>query len=258
VCELDGETLTEDEIGKGYELGKDRVIPVSGEELREMPLPTAKAIDVVAFVPAERIDAVRLGDSYYLEVDGQVAAKPYKLLSMALQRTSKVAIIKMAWHGRERLGQLRVVEGGVIALQTMYWPDEVRSPAELAPQPVELPDQELREAEALMDVIGERDISEFHDEYRKALEQVIEAKLEGKAPPQVPEQEAPEGKVMDLMAALQESVRKAQASRGEDATVHEMLAKKASKKTAKKAPAKKTAAKKTTKKAASGKPKRSA
>jgi hypothetical protein len=58
--------------------------------------------------------------------------KPYKLISQALQRTSKVAIIKMAWHGKERLGQLRVVDDGTIALQAMYWPDEVRSPAELA------------------------------------------------------------------------------------------------------------------------------
>jgi DNA end-binding protein Ku len=112
-----GKTLSEDEIGKGYELGKDTIIPVTDDELREMPLPTARAIDVVAFVPRERIDAVSLGDSYYLEHDGTVAAKPYKLLSEALRRTSKVAIIKMAWRGRERLGQLRVVGEGVIALR---------------------------------------------------------------------------------------------------------------------------------------------
>ncbi|MET7437990.1 non-homologous end joining protein Ku [Streptomyces sp. NPDC004082] len=246
VCELDGQVLTEDEIGKGYELTKDTIVPVADEELREMPLPTAKAIDVVAFVPAERIDAVRLGDSYYLQYDGQVAAKPYKLLSKALERTDKVAIIKMAWHGRERLGQLRVVGDGVIALQTMYWPDEVRSPQELAPKPVEISERELREAVALMDVIGERDISEFHDEYREALEQVIEAKVEGKAPPQLPEEKEPAGKVMDLMAALQASVSKAKEARGEgeDATVHEMPAKKAAAKKTTKAPAKKTAAKK--------------
>jgi DNA end-binding protein Ku len=117
---------------------------------------------------------------------------------------------------------------------------------------VDLSEQELREAEALMDVIGERDIGEFRDEYREALEQLIEAKLEGKELPAAPEQEAPQGKAVDLMAALQESVRKAQASRGEsegkDATIHEMPAKKtAAGKTAKKTPAKKATAKKTTK-----------
>jgi DNA end-binding protein Ku len=134
----------------------------------------------------------------------------------------------------------------------LIWPDEVRSPAELAPEPVDLSEQELREAEALRDVIGERDIGEFHDEYREALERLIEAKLEGKELPAAPEQEAPQGKVVDLMAALQESVRKAQASRGEsegkDATIHEMptAKKSAAGKAAMKPPAKKDTAKKTT------------
>jgi DNA end-binding protein Ku len=139
------------------------------------------------------------------------------------------------------------------------------APPPNSPAPVEISDQEMREAEALMEVIGERDISEFHDEYRAALEQVIEAKLEGREPPEMPTQEAPTGKVMDLMAALEASVSKARESRGEDATVHEMPEKKTTaRKTAQKAPAKKTTTKKTaakkttTKKAAAKKTKRSA
>ncbi|NBM20526.1 Ku protein, partial [Streptomyces sp. GC420] len=214
TCALDGRELSQEEIGRGYEVSKDTIVEIKDEELQQLPLPTAKAIEVVAFVPVSSIDPVRFGDPYYLAADGPVAAKPYVLLRKALERTSKVAVIKMAWHGRERLGLLRVV-GDAIALQTMYWPDEVRSPAGLAPKEAELTEKEIQEAGALMDAIGEKDIGEFHDEYRAALEAVIEAKAEGRRLPEVPEEAPPAGGVVDLMAALQQSVRKAREARGE-------------------------------------------
>jgi DNA end-binding protein Ku len=247
VCELDGQQLRDDEIIKGYEVSKDTLVPVTEEDLADMPLPTARAIDIVAFVPAESIDPVRIGDSYYLEADGQVSAKPYKLLRQALERSSKVAVAKFALRGRERLGLLRVKEDALV-LHSMHWPDEIRSPAELAPPPVEIGDSEVDGALALMDAMGQDDLSDYHDEYREALEQVIAAKAEGKA---MPAAEAPEpaGQVVDLMAALNESVAKARESRGEGehATVHDMPKPKktAAKKTAKKTPAKKAATKKT-------------
>lgn len=208
-----------------------------------MPLPTARAIDIVAFVPAELIDPVRIGASYYLEADGQVSAKPYKLLRQALERSSKVAVAKFALRGRERLGLLRV-KGDALVLHAMHWPDEIRSPAELAPPPVEIGDSEVDGALALMDAMGQDDLSDYHDEYREALEQVIAAKAEGKALPTL-EAPRPAGQVVDLMAALNESVAKARESRGEGehATVHEMLK---PKKTAKKSPAKKAVVSKKT------------
>jgi DNA end-binding protein Ku len=155
-----------------------------------------------------------------------------------------VAVAKFALRGRERLGLLRVKEDALV-LHSMHWPDEIRSPAELAPPPVEIGDSEVDGALALMDAMGQDDLSDYHDEYRVALEQVIAAKAEGKAPPTAGVQE-PAGQVVDLMAALNESVAKARQSRGEGehATVHDMPK---PKKTAakKKAPAKKAAAKKT-------------
>lgn len=132
VCEIDGEVLSQEEIGKGYEVAKDRTVPVTDEELDRMPLPTAKAIEIVAFVEAGSIDPVRISDSYYLAVDGQVAAKPYALLRKALERSDKVAVAKFAWHNRERLGLLRVREDAIV-LHSMRWPDEIRSPESLAP-----------------------------------------------------------------------------------------------------------------------------
>lgn len=250
-CSIEDREVTQGEIGKGYELSKDTIIAVSDEELQQMPLPTAKAIELVSFMPAESIDPIRVGDGYYLQPDGQVAAKPYKLLAQALERSSKVAVAKFAWSGRERLGLLRVRDG-VIVLHAMRWDDEIRDPSELAPDVVELTDEEIAEAEHLVDRLTRDNLDgpEFTDKYTEAVEQLIEAKREHKEPPKAEESEAPTGKVVDLMAALQESVAKARTARGEDATVHDMPKKTATKTTTKKQPAKKAAAKKTAKKAA--------
>jgi DNA end-binding protein Ku len=245
-CETEGREVSAAEIGKGYEVSKDTLVAITDEELEQMPLPTAKAIEIVAFVPAASIDPVRLsGDSYFLQYDGQVAAKPYVLIARALARNTKVAVAKLAWHGRERLVLLRVKDGALIA-HVLKWDDEVRDPSELTPKDVTVTDSEIDEALLLVDSMTTDDISGYRDEYRQALEAVIEAKAEGRQPPKPTEE--PGGQVVDLMAALQESVRKAQAARGEDAgdaEVHAMPAarKKTAGKTAGKAPAKKTAKK---------------
>lgn len=243
VCELDDQVVSQDEIGKGYEQAGETV-PVTDEELEQMPLPTAKAIEIAAFVDADSIDPVRISDSYYLAADGQVAAKPYTLLRKALERSSKVAVAKFAWHGRERLGLLRIREGAIV-LHSMKWPDEVRNPDELAPREVEVGKEEIEQALELAERMTIEDLSGFHDEYREALENIIAAKAEGKPLPAPAEDEGKEkGEVVDLMAALNASVKAAKDSRGEDgedATVHEM---RPSKKTARKTPAKKTAASK--------------
>ncbi|MFD3577440.1 Ku protein [Streptomyces sp. NPDC058644] len=260
ICDIDGKQLTNAEIGKGFEVSKDTIVAVTDAELGEMPLPTAKAIEIAGFVPYESIDPIRIGEGYYLQADGQVADKPYTLLRKALERNSKAAVAKFAWHGRERLGLLRV-QDDVILLHAMKWDDEVRDPKELAPKAMELDDEEIDRAVMLIDSMTADGIAGQDwatDRYTEALEQVIQAKAEGKKPPKPDEGEAPAGQVLDLMAALQESVQKAQSAReetGKDATVHEMPKKRAAKKTtAKKSTAKKTAAKKSTaKKTTAGK-----
>ncbi|WP_326615184.1 Ku protein (plasmid) [Streptomyces scopuliridis] len=238
ICELDGQELPDDEIGKGYELSKDQLIEVTDDDLYDLPLPTAKAIEIAAFVDSSEIDPIRLGDFYYLAVDGAVASKPYTLLREALKRSSKVAVAKFALRGRERLGLLTIRDDALI-LHSMHWPDEIRSPESLAPKSIDVGDAEITRAEQLIASMEIDDISGFRDKYRDALEKVIEAKSEGAEPPAVETPEPTEGRVVDLMAALEQSVSAARESRGEDATVHEMPKKKTAKK------AKKTAAKKT-------------
>lgn len=236
ICELEDRQVDETEIGQGYELSKTQIVPITDDELRQLPLPTARAIEIETFVPLESIDPIRIGGGYYLAATEQVAAKPYRLLVEALRRSSRVAVAKWAWHGRERLGLLRV-KGDVLVMHQMLWPDEIRDPAELLPPPVDVSEDEIEGALALMETMAVDALEgpDFVDHYTEALEQVIEAKREHREPPEAPEPEAAPSEVFDLMAALNESVARAKASRGEPtaaAGVHEVS------KPKKKAPAK--------------------
>ncbi|MFF8287845.1 Ku protein [Streptomyces sp. NPDC016309] len=269
VCELDGEEVATDEIGKAYEEADGTMIPITDEDLASLPLPTAKTIEIVAFVPASQIDPLQIDTAYYLSANGVPAAKPYTLLREALKRSERVAIAKFALRGRERLGMLRVVED-VIAMHGLLWPDEIRRPEGVAPDTsVTVRDAELDLADALMDTLGEVDIETLHDDYRTAVEEMIAAKAEG-TEVAAPQEEKPGGQVIDLMAALENSVRAAREARGEDeaeASVHELPGRKktsaraapkesgAKKSTAARSPAKKAAParKSTSKSAASGK-----
>ncbi|WP_329375146.1 Ku protein [Streptomyces sp. NBC_01483] len=148
---------------------------------------------------------------------------------MALKRASKVAVARYAWHGRERLGLLRV-RGDVIALHGLLWPDEIRDPAAVVPPPVQLDEDEIDEAMALIEAMTRDDLTgpEFTDRYTEALHAVTEAKQEDRQPPEAPEPTARPGQLVDLMAALQKSVGKARAARRET-DAPEVLAKPAKK-----------------------------
>ncbi|MEV6549201.1 Ku protein [Streptomyces sp. NPDC051597] len=264
VCELDGQVLDQDQIGKGYEVAKDTIVQVTDAELDALPLPTAKAIEIVAFVPADSIDPVRIGEGYYLAADGTVAAKPYTLLRKALERSAKVAVAKFAWRGRERLGLLRIKENAIV-LHAMRWEDEIRSASELTPGAVDLSEDEVNAAITLMESMARDDIGDMKDHYREAVEELLAAKAEHRVPQPVEEGAGePAGKVVDLMAALNASVEAAKASRGEagdqDAAVHDLPKKRTAKKqaTAKQAAAKKTSAGKASAKKTAGRKPRSA
>ncbi|MFD9795593.1 Ku protein [Streptomyces sp. NPDC059070] len=216
VCELDGEELDAAEIGKAYEDADGSLIPITDQDLAALPLPTARTIEIVAFVPADSIDPLQIDAAYYLSANGVPAAKPYTLLREALKRSRKVAVAKFALRGRERLGMLRVVDD-VIAMHGLLWPDEIRAPEGVAPDTdVRVRDAELDLADALMDTLGEVDVESLHDDYREAVEALIASKADGALPPA----EAPAaggGQVIDLMAALESSVRAARRARGEEA-----------------------------------------
>ncbi|MDJ1130595.1 Ku protein [Streptomyces iconiensis] len=225
VCELDGEEVPREEIGRGFGTEDGRTVLLTDDDMAALPLPTARTVEILGFVPAEQIDPIQLDRSYYLAADGTRADKPYVLLREALNRSGKVAVAKLAMRGRESLGMLRVYEDA-LALHTMLWPDEIRSVSGVAPEEqVTVRDAELDLADTLMETLGELDWSELHDEYREALEQLVAAKAQGGGLEAVggeARKKAGSGKLVDLMSVLERSVKEAQSGGEGQATVHEL------------------------------------
>jgi DNA end-binding protein Ku len=216
VCAVCGQQVEYDDIAKGYDLGGGEIVVLTDGDFADLPLSTSRAIDVLEFVPAAQIDPILFNKAYYLEPEG-TATKPYVLLRDALSDSERVAIVKIALRQREQLATLRVREG-VLVLNTMLWPDEVREPEfSFLDEAVEARGPELAMAASLIDsMTGDFDSAAFTDDYREALQEVIDAKVEGRevAAPAEPE-EAPAA--VDLMAALRASVERAQAARGGEA-----------------------------------------
>lgn len=217
VCELDGAEVPYADIAKGYELPGGDMVVLTDEDLDNLPLPTSRVVDVLQFVPLAQVDPIFFAKSYYLEPDRQ-AVKPYVLLRDALERSGMVALVKVAIRTRESLATLRVRDR-VLVLETMSWPDEVREPdfaflsEDVAPRP-----QEMSMAESLIEnMSGDFEPEQYRDEYREALESVIEAKVAGQEVVERKPAPAEEGRVVDLMAALRESVEAARREREEPA-----------------------------------------
>jgi len=257
VCQIDGEEVAYGDIAKGYELPSGETVVLTDEDFADLPLTSSRVVDVLSFVPLEQVDPIYFAKSYYLEPEKN-ATKPYVLLRDALQQADSVALVKVAIRTREALATLRVRDG-VLVLETMVWPDEVRAPDfGFLDEDVTVRPQELAMAESLIEsMTGEFDPDLYHDDYRQALEKVIEAKIEGREVVEQPVQEEDTGSVVDLMAALRASVAAAKKGRGEadeeEPPAKKAPARKAPAKKAAKAPAKKTAAKKAPAKKAAAK-----
>jgi len=241
------------DIARGYELPNGEVVVLTDGDFAELPLSSSRTIDVLSFVEANTIDPIQLSRCYYCEPVG-ADAKPYFLLREALERTGKVAVVKVALRGRESLALLRPREG-IIILQLLLWPDEVRRPRfAFLNDDVPLRPQERRMAESYVAALtGEVDPEEKIDRYRVALEQLVAAKVAGLEVQQPPASAADSGKAVDLMDVLRRSVEEAKRSRGGGAQGAKPPAKSAKKTAPKKTAAKNTTAKNVTAKSVTAK-----
>ncbi|MFJ6622766.1 Ku protein [Kitasatospora sp. NPDC091335] len=216
-CEREEKEVPYAEIAKGYESPDGRTVTLSDEDLADLPLPSKKIIDVLAFVDEGEIDPLMFSKAYYVGVADKAAAKPYALLRDALTESGQIAVTKIALRTRESPAVLRVHDNTLV-LQTCIWPDEVRPVAGIAPEEgVTVRPQELKMARSLMDTLSEDfDLAQLHDDYQQALQQVITARLEGVEIPHEEEPgEAPDN-VIDLMEALRSSLKRAKGGRGAD------------------------------------------
>ncbi|MGW4248443.1 non-homologous end joining protein Ku, partial [Nocardia sp. NPDC004722] len=210
VCTVDGQPVQYSDIDKAYESPDgDRVI-LTDEDFSKLPAAEKHEIPVLQFVPSEQIDPILFDKSYYLEPDS-TTPKAYVLLAKTLERVDRVALVHFTLRQKTRLGALRVRDG-VLVLQTLLWPDEVRSVAFDKLEDVSEPKkQELQMAETLVDTLSDDfDPSLYVDEYQIELKKLLdEAIASGSSKvTRAPEAAAPEmdAEVVDLVAALQRSL----------------------------------------------------
>ena len=226
VCSIDGELVSFDDIAKGYETEDGDMVILTDEDFADLPTKSSKEIAVEKFVPADQIDPMLLDKCYYLEPD-KAAAKPYVLLRDALESENRMALVTVSIRTRMTMAVLRVRDG-VIVMQTMLWPDEIRSPDFAAlGDDLEATEKELAMAHLLVEQLaGDYEPDDYEDDYAKALDALVKAKVEGGEIKDVPKPAEESGEVVDLLAALAKSVEKAKAARGEAPAVEQKPAKK--------------------------------
>jgi len=219
VCTLDGEEVPYSDIAKGYELPTGDMVVLTDEDLAELPLVTAHRIEVLHFAPSAQVEPILAAKSYYTEPE-PTGARAYVLFRDALEKSGKVAVAKVALRQREALAALRVRDG-VITLETLLWPDEVRKPDfAFLDEDIEVRSQELKMAASLIETMTEDfDPEQYHDTYREALEAVVQAKVEGNdvVRPAGIESAEPRKQPSDLTEILRASVAALKDQRGQAA-----------------------------------------
>jgi DNA end-binding protein Ku len=238
VNERTGEEVESGNIVKGFDLGGGEYVMLSDDELAAAEPERSRQIEITDFVDLDEIDPVFYRTTYYLAPEGNGSDKPYALLRKAMKEARKVGIATMVMRNKEYLVAVRP-EGDVLALETMFFADEVRTPNQELPRIPEdgdLTDREVSMAHVLIDSMqSEWDPERFHDTHREKVEALIEEKSQGKVISSVTAAPAP--KIVDLMEALQASISASQSTRNKPAKKGTP-----SKIAAKKVPAKRAAA----------------
>jgi len=179
VCSIDGEEVPYEDVAKGYELPTGEMVVLTDEDMADLPLPTTRAIEVLQFAPAEQLDPILFNRSYYMEPEA-AGARAYVLLRDALEQSGRVAVAQVALRQRETLATVRSRDG-VLVLETLLWPDEIREASfPFLQQDIEVRPQELMMAASLIDsMTSDFNPDAYHDGYREALAELVEAKVQG-------------------------------------------------------------------------------
>jgi DNA end-binding protein Ku len=213
-----GEHVDSDDVVRAFEIEKGRFVPIEPEDLDRLDVELTHSVDICDFVSLDEIDPVYFRQAYYL-VPQEGGEKPYALLVRALEETGRVGIAKVVIRNKQHLACLRAYEH-VLVIETMYYAEEVRKPAEVAGDVAEtdgLRPAEVEMAKSLVENLSaEFDPEKYDDTYRAELLELIKQKAEGIPLPEPQEEEG--GEVVDLMQALRESVERTQRSRSKKAS----------------------------------------
>jgi DNA end-binding protein Ku len=215
VSESSGREVPWEKIEKGFEVAKGRYVILSDEELEAAEPRKSHTIDVERFVPLGEIDPVNWAQTYYVAPDGASAGKAYGLLRQAMDKQARVAIGRFVMRTKEYVVCVRPM-GDILALHTMYFPDEVRSTKELdVPRKAHVGKQELALAEQLITSLsGPWDPTEFKDTFKQRVMELVRKKDKGQDIAVAPAEKEDGGKVIDLMAALKATLAQGTKGRG--------------------------------------------
>jgi DNA end-binding protein Ku len=208
VAEKDGKEVPWDEIVKGYEYEKGKYIVLKEEDFQRVDLEATQTVDIQDFVDVEEIDPIFFYKPYYLEPQ-KGGDKAYALLRDSLKESNKVGVAKVVIKTRQYLAGVKP-EDGALVLELMHFADELADTEKLhLPKKVEVGKREMDMAKALIDSMSAKwDPKKYHDEYREALMEVIEEKVEagGKEIETKPKKAPKPTKVIDLVEVLQKSL----------------------------------------------------
>lgn len=222
VAEADGKEVPWGEIVKGYEYGKGKFIVLKDEDFQRVDLEATQTVDIQDFVDVEEINPMFFYKPYYLEPQ-KGGDKAYVLLRKALAQSNRVGIAKVVIKTRQYLAGVKA-EDDVLILELMHFAEELVEADKLnVPKKLEPGKRELDMAKALVDSMSSKwNPEKYRDNYRDALMEVIEAKVElgGKEIEEKPKQKKVSAKVIDLVAVLQESLAKTQGTKKKQTTRH--------------------------------------
>jgi len=205
--------VNSDEIVRGYEYQKGNYVVINPEDFERIPQENTKTVDILDFVSLAQVDPIYFDKTYYLE-PAAGGEKAYSLIVEAMQKTSKIAIAKIFIRTKQSLAAIRVKDN-VLVMETIFYPDEIRSPASLNQglDPAKLHDNEVKMAVSLIENLSiDFDPSRYQDDYRQALGEIIQARIAGQEIV-TPTPTAEKGNVVDLMEALKASVKLAEENR---------------------------------------------
>jgi DNA end-binding protein Ku len=208
LCPVCNEVVERDDLVRGYEFAKDQYVRITDEELKALEGEASKAIEISEFVPLSTVDPVYFEKSYYLGPD-KGGEKPYRLLAEAMAQAGKVALAKFVMRGRENLVLLRSSQNGLM-LHAMYFADEVKDFGEIDKgESAKISGAETNLAMRLIDELSNDQFKpeQYDDEYRQRVLDLVNSKAEGKEIT-IAEPVAQRAQVIDLMAALKESLGK--------------------------------------------------
>ena len=210
-CPFHERDVEPEELVKGWEVSKGEFVIVEESDLEAVALQRSQSIEILRFVKLADVDPIYFDRTYYLApASAEAQRRPYVLLLRAMQESGMAAVGKFVLWGKENLCLIRA-QGDSLALQTLFFVDDVRSKGEIeeAVEATTLKKPELALAAQVIDsLVGEWDPADFENEYRKDLKAMLEAKLAGE--PIVRPEPTAETPVIDLMEALRRSVAEVQ------------------------------------------------